>query len=163
MGTSKEGVTGANEGGWLRVIWKRDDFIQFWFSPVVEARPLSNVPCVFSTCIKETFISPGQIINTLLQKWEGRGLALEEKNISITVKSCLRWKGNRQNIKVPTSKSSGWLNTKVFVPRGAYLGDFLSGSWPFSAQEFSTRKLMVWEVGTFVGTQSWSPSTLAGD
>lgn len=49
--------------------------------PTVETRPLSNGPCVYSTCIKETFISPGQIINTFLQRWEGGGLALEKKEI----------------------------------------------------------------------------------
>lgn len=70
-------------------------------TPRVEMRPLSNVPCVYSTCIKETFISPGQIINTFLQRWEGGGLALEKKKINLAVKSCFRCKRDRHGHKSP--------------------------------------------------------------
>lgn len=49
------------------------------WAPTVEIRPLSSVPCVYSTCIKEAFISLEQIINTFHQRCEGGGLALEKK------------------------------------------------------------------------------------
>lgn len=34
------------------------------WAPIVEIRPLSSVPCIYSTCNKEAFISLEQIINT---------------------------------------------------------------------------------------------------
>lgn len=49
------------------------------WAPIVEIGPLSSVPCVYSTRIKEAFISLEQIINTVHQRCEGRGLALEKK------------------------------------------------------------------------------------
>lgn len=57
------------------------------WAPVVEIRPLSSVPCVYFTCIKEAFISLEQIINTFHQRCEGGGLALGGKN-HIIIKSC---------------------------------------------------------------------------
>lgn len=150
--TSKGGATGANEGCRWRVIQKWDNPTQFCFilrpwAPTVETKPLGSVPCVYSTCIKETFISPGQIINTFLQRWEGRGLALEEKKniITNTVKSCLRCKRNR-NTKASTSKSSGWLNTKVFA-QGSISGWLLVWNFPLESW-------WCWRLEAFVGTHS---------
>lgn len=59
------------------------------WAPTVEIRPLSSVPCVYSTCIKEAFISLEQIINTFHQRCEGGGLASEKKKKNhIIMKSC---------------------------------------------------------------------------
>lgn len=52
------------------------------WAPIVEIRPLSSVPCVYSTCIKEAFIFLEQIINTFHQRCEGGGLALGKKKKS---------------------------------------------------------------------------------
>ena len=52
------------------------------WAPIVEIRPLSSVPCIYSTCIKEAFIFLEQIINTFHQRCEGGGLALGKKKKS---------------------------------------------------------------------------------
>lgn len=65
------------------------------WAPTVEMRPLSSVPCVYSTCIKEAFISLEQIINTFHQRCEGGGLALEKKIITIIIKSCPKCELNK--------------------------------------------------------------------
>lgn len=74
----------------------------------------------------------------------------------------------KTNIKAPTFNDSGWPDAKVLVPRGAWQADSLSVGWPFCAQEFSTGRLVVWEVRAFAGSAGWGTysqllSPLAGN
>lgn len=134
---------------------------------IVEIRPLSSVPCVYSPCIKEAFISLEQIINTFHQRCEGGDLALKEKNNHTIIKSCPKRELRETNLKVPIFNDSDWPDAKVLVPRGAWLADSSSAGWPFWAQEFSIRRLAAWEARAFAGSAGWGahsqlPSVLAG-